>query len=402
MPVLLTGGPMRILTVILSLTLAVSAQTKPADTAADHLPIKRVVLYKNGVGYFEHVGKVHGTQDVNIDFTTSQLDDVLKSLTIVDYGEGRVTGVRYNSTAPLDQRLRGLRIPLGENPPASNCLMPFVARASKFVTERHLLPARSSASRPARARTHAPTKKSASPSSPSSPTPVSCARSSSIPVTSVRIADRDLNLELARYMNVIGSSRAKDVRRMTLSASGTGERDLFVSYVSEVPIWKTTYRIIIPPDPKKQPLLQGWAVVDNTIGEDWKDVKLSLVAGAPQSFVQQISTPYYARRPVIALPETAQLSPQTHEAGLTVDGTDKNSDTVAAIREDGAPPPPAPPPPPATGGPAQYDRLQLYSNLQNAPSARFHGDELPRRLLRSRHRHRPNRCHRVRREYYRL
>src|SRR5437868_8210343 len=104
---------MRIAAVLLALAIAVSAQTRPlvTDTAADHLPIKRVVLYKNGVGYFEHVGRVRGTQDVNIDFTTSQLDDVLKSLTIVDYGDGRVTGVRYNSTAPLDQRLRGLRIP---------------------------------------------------------------------------------------------------------------------------------------------------------------------------------------------------------------------------------------------------------------------------------------------------
>ena len=392
---------MRILTVILSLTLAVSAQTKPADTAADHLPIKRVVLYKNGVGYFEHVGKVHGTQDVNIDFTTSQLDDVLKSLTIVDYGDGRVTGVRYNSTAPLDQRLRGLRIPLGENPTREQ-LLNALRGARVEVRNGTASSSGKILSVETRTRENSRTDEKISVTELSIITDTGELRTFELNTgTSVRIADRDLNLELARYMNVIGSSRAKDVRRMTLSASGTGERDLFVSYVSEVPIWKTTYRIIIPPDPKKQPLLQGWAVVDNTIGEDWKDVKLSLVAGAPQSFVQQISTPYYARRPVIALPETAQLSPQTHEAGLTVDGTDKNSDTVAAIREDGAPPPPAPPPPPATGGPAQYDRLQLYSKLQNAPSVRFQG-ELPRRLLRSRHRHRPNRCHRVRREYYGL
>jgi hypothetical protein len=43
--------------------------------------------------------------------------------------------------------------------------------------------------------------------------------------------------------------------------------------------------------------LQGWAIVDNTIGEDWKDVQLSLVAGSPQSFVQDISQPFYARCP---------------------------------------------------------------------------------------------------------
>ena len=57
-------------------------------------------------------------------------------------------------------------------------------------------------------------------------------------------------------------------------------------------------------------------MVDNTIGEDWQDVELSLVAGAPQSFVQNISQPYYVRRPEVALPESAQLTPQTHEAAF--------------------------------------------------------------------------------------
>src|SRR5262249_23733056 len=67
---------------------------------------------------------------------------------------------------------------------------------------------------------------------------------------------------------------------------------------------------------EKKPLLQGWAIVDNTVGEDWNDVELSLVAGAPHSFIQQISEPYYSRRPVVGLPQSYQLSPQTHSATL--------------------------------------------------------------------------------------
>jgi Carboxypeptidase regulatory-like domain len=134
------------------------------------------------------------------------------------------------------------------------------------------------------------------------------------PATSVRIAERDLNDEVGRYLGLIGSSRARDVRRMALTASGSGDRDVFVSYISEVPIWKSTYRIIFPDKPGEKPLLQGWAIVDNTIGEDWKDVQLSLVAGAPQSFVQNVSQPFYMRRPVIALPESVMLTPQSHEA----------------------------------------------------------------------------------------
>src|SRR5207249_666634 len=119
--------------------------------------------------------------------------------------------------------------------------------------------------------------------------------------------------------------------------------DVFVSYISEVPIWKSTYRIIFPDKPGEKPLLQGWAIVDNTIGEDWKDVQLSLVAGAPQSFVQNISQPFYTRRPVIALPESVMLTPQSHEASLQVAepipasglGGDVSGGTAGALRAGG-------------------------------------------------------------------
>jgi len=69
------------------------------------LPVRRVVLYKNGVGYFEHLGRVRGSQDVHIDFTSAQLNDVLKSLTVLDLAGGRITGVDYNSEARLARRL---------------------------------------------------------------------------------------------------------------------------------------------------------------------------------------------------------------------------------------------------------------------------------------------------------
>ena len=64
-----------------------------------------MVLYKNGVGYFEHTARVHGTQDLSIDFTTAQLNDVLKSLTAVDRGEGR--GFIGSATIRSRRWLRG-------------------------------------------------------------------------------------------------------------------------------------------------------------------------------------------------------------------------------------------------------------------------------------------------------
>src|SRR5436309_1939172 len=63
--------------------------------------------------------------------------------------------------------------------------------------------------------------------------------------TSIRIADPDLTDEVRHHLNLIGSAKAMDLRRMTVSATGDGERQVFVSYITEVPVWKSTYRILL-------------------------------------------------------------------------------------------------------------------------------------------------------------
>jgi hypothetical protein len=291
-----------------------NSQSKVNEDSSDRLPVKRVVLYKNGVGYFEHNARVHGTQDLSIDFTTSQLNDVLKSLTAVDMGDGRISSVRYNSIAPLDERLKSLRLPFGQQITSTE----FINAIRGSRVEVRSGPRAASGRLLSVEQVQKQLKdESVNVTQFTVLTDTGDLQTFELGTgTSVRLADADLNAELGRYLNLIGSSRARDVRRMTLTASGTGDRDIFVSYISEVPIWKSTYRIILPDKDTEKPLLQGWAIVDNTIGEDWKDVQLSLVAGQPQSFIQDISQPFYARRPVVALPKSAMLTPQTHEATM--------------------------------------------------------------------------------------
>jgi hypothetical protein len=292
-------------------TKSVSHADPAADRAAD-LPIRRVVLYKNGVGYFEHQGRVTGNEELNIRFTTAQLNDVLKSLTVVDLGGGRIGGVRYNSIAPLSQRLSTLRLALDGNTSRDG----FLNALRGARVEVH------SGSGAASGRllsveevTHQDKE-----GNELKTTQISLVSDADevrtfelTPATSVRILEGDMTREVGRYMALLASARDKDVRQMTISTSGEGTREVEVSYISEVPVWKSTYRIILPGSGEGKPLLQGWAIVDNTVGEDWRNIQLSLVAGAPQSFVEQISQPYYVRRPVVELPKTAQLTPQTHE-----------------------------------------------------------------------------------------
>ena len=310
-----------ILVLIFGITgaLCSAQQSAPSsDTDAARLPVKRVVLYKNGVGYFEHSARVRGNQELGIDFTTGQLNDVLKSLTVVDLGDGKISDIRYNSIAPLDERLRALRLPFGEQITRAEFLSALrgsrveVAGKGESAAGRLLSVEQEDRTNDSGATYHV--------------TDFSIVTDSGEmknfelgPGVSVRLADHELNDEVGRYLNLVGSSRARDLRRMTVSATGNGDRDIFVSYISEVPVWKSTYRIILPEKPNEKPLLQGWAIVDNTIGEDWKDVQLSLIAGAPQSFIQNISQPLYARRPEVALPESAMLTPQTHEGTMQED-----------------------------------------------------------------------------------
>jgi hypothetical protein len=280
------------------------------------LPVRRVVLYKNGVGYFEHLGHVRGSQDVHIDFTSAQLNDVLKSLTVLDLAGGRITGVDYNSEAPLARRLATLRLALGERPSVSEFLG--ALRGARLEVRGATGPALTGKLLSVERKTRSATNWTVETDEISLITDSGEVHSVDLnPTTSVRIVEKDLQVEVGRYLNLIASSRDQDVRRMTISTMGNGERNLYVSYVSEVPIWKTTYRIVLPTKADKKPLLQGWAIVDNTVGEDWNEVELSLVAGAPHSFIQQLSEPFYGRRPVVPLPESVQLSPQTHAATLS-------------------------------------------------------------------------------------
>ncbi|MGP8176125.1 MAG: hypothetical protein ACLP7O_16500, partial [Terracidiphilus sp.] len=134
------------------------------------------------------------------------------------------------------------------------------------------------------------------------------------PALSVRPLDANLQGQLDRYLELLSSTHSTGLRHLTLDALGQGQRELRVSYISEVPVWKSTYRMVFPRVPNGNAIVQGWAVVDNTVGADWDNVQLSLVAGAPQSFIQPLSQPLYTRRPEIPISTEAQLTPQTHEA----------------------------------------------------------------------------------------
>jgi len=282
------------------------ARTRAAssDTAAQ-LPVTRVSLYKNGVGFFEHSGRVIGDEAVVIDFTSAQLNDVLQSLTSIDFYNA-IRGARVEVRSPagtLAGRLLSFEVRTTPGP-----------TDNAPSTEKHFV---TIASESGDIRTFELT-----------------------PATTVRLLDTPLRTDLTRYLHLLDGNRNQALRHLTLfdkaPSASRSARDLRVSYLSEVPIWKSTYRILFTDTPSgsttsptaaQTATLQGWSVVDNTTGTDWNNVQLSLIAGSPQSFIQPLSQPIYTRRPEIPIAQDAQLTPQTHESATTT----ANAPQVAGV-----------------------------------------------------------------------
>lgn len=316
---------------IVTLNVALDAQA-PQAPAANPLPLRRVVLYKSGVAHFEHLGRVRGNQDVTISFTTGQLDDVLKSLTAIDMGGGQITGIHYNSQEQIDRRLGALRLSVGEKPTRAQFLSAMRGARLEVVSG-----TRRTAGRLLSVET---TSRKIDGVVMNVETLALVGDAGDIhtvaldPGVTVKLLDNDLSHEIGRYLAVVGSARDADVRRLTIATNGAGERDLFVSYVSEAPVWKSTYRLVLPTDSARPALLQGWAIVDNTGGEDWSNVEMSLVAGAPQSFVQAISKPFYVKRPVVTLRSALTAAPHTHQRALNLLSTNDGLFSLVVPRLD--------------------------------------------------------------------
>ncbi len=302
-----------------------SDATRPlSETPPEALRVTHVSLYKNGVGFFEHVAKVTGDASVSLHLSSAQLDDVLQTLTAVDLGGGHVTGASYHSTTPLGQQLRTLPLSLGEQPSQEELFgalrgarVEITGSGAAFTGRVLSFEIRSATSVDGQASKAVPEHRFVTAVSESGAT-----RTVELgPNTVVRLLDGGLRADLNTYMALLDRNRTEATRHVVLMDQGVGTRELRVSFLSEVPVWKSTYRVLLTSSAQGgtgadgKATVQGFSVVDNTTGEDWNGVQLSLIAGSPQSFLQPISQPIYDRRPEIPIAENAQITPQTHESG---------------------------------------------------------------------------------------
>lgn len=80
------------------------------------LPLSKIVLYSSGVGYFQHDATVNNRAQLDLRLHANQINDMLKSLVVQDFGGGKVSTVTYGSRDPVTKTLGSFSINLNGNP----------------------------------------------------------------------------------------------------------------------------------------------------------------------------------------------------------------------------------------------------------------------------------------------
>ena len=303
--------------IVVSAALAVSSSllsaqpaTQPADSA---VPVRAVVLFSSGVGYFEHFGAVTGNTATTLQFKTNQINDILKSLVLEDLDGGKVSSVVYPSQDPLSRTLKSFAVDIASNPSLAQLLNQLRgAKVSVAVAAENL----SGTILGLEQKPKAVGQTSIQVWVLNVLTGGSIRSVELADVQKIQLEDAKLQEELNKALAALSQARDQDKKPVTIQFMGEGQRHVRVGYVVETPIWKTSYRLLLPAKPEDKPALQGWAIVENQTDSDWNNVQLSLVSGRPISFIQDLYQPMYIPRPVVQPELYASLRPQTYEGGM--------------------------------------------------------------------------------------
>lgn len=292
----------------------------PLTAEADELPLKRVVLSTSGLAQFTHSGEAAAGSVIGLPVRLDQVDDVLKSLTIFD-AAGSVGAVSLPGKTPLMELFRDLpfdQAALASQPDLLNALVgaeveiegSVNATGRVFRVEEEKVQLPNNGGETMRHRL-------------TLVTPKGFVQAIIEELTALRFADETTRAQIDRALSGIATNRAKDQRILSITLAGEGKRPIGFSYVVAAPVWKTSYRLVLPKDGGKA-RLQGWGVLENLTGGDWKGVDLTLVSGNPVALKQPLYSAVFVDRPEIPVSSALRIVPRKDEA------EEKGRDMVAA------------------------------------------------------------------------
>lgn len=301
---------MRRLVLSAALLASCSAAPQVVPTTSAELPVKKVILYQNGVGYFERRGKVHG-EEVELRVRPDQINDVLKSLAVLDLAGGMPSSVSLPVERSGD-RLAAELPPQVRNAAGMLGLLGVLRGADVTVEGEDgtlagrvvgvEMQQRAGAGEGEKQRQEAILTLMAGEDQ---------LRTTSVAgIRKLTIGDKALSVGLQQSLDISKGEGAWKPVALTVRLAGDATHDLILSYIHEVPVWRPAYRAWVQEGKGVQ--LQGWAIVDNVSGETWQDVNLTLVVGSPLSFRYNLHTPHNVQRPDLSsrLPQNAEAPPE--------------------------------------------------------------------------------------------
>lgn len=305
------------LTTTLGITLSATGIGVPVDGRAvsEQLPITSIALYRSGVGYFERNGQIVAGDGVRLRFATDQINDMLKSMVVLDPQQS-LQSVTYDSKEPLSRQLASFGVDLADNPTLATILGRLRGTRVRVVTndgpvEGIILGGEN------REQAQGSAQKAISTPFLNLVTDAGVRSINLTTMVSVQLESAALNEELNKALAALAAHSTDRFKTVTLAFGGKGSRPVRVAYVNEMPIWKTSYRLVLPDGvgAKEKPLLQGWAIVENTTDDDWSSVQLALVASQPVSFEMDLAESLHVDRPVLDVPTVAGGAPRIYQDG---------------------------------------------------------------------------------------
>jgi len=303
---------------LFSLIIPLGLSAEIEGPAGGQLNLRKVALFKSGVGYFELQGSVKAGEGIELHFKREQMNDLLKSLTILNLSGGEVGSIVYDSKKTAKQQLSDYAFDLRKGDGLPQVLEQLQGSKIELIIGSTTITG----------------------TIVGVETRVTMENKIKVPlfylslmdgngqlrsfdtneINGVRFLDQRLQQDIERYLTILFQKNLKDEKAVFITPTGEGRQELLMGYVTEVPVWKATYRVMIPEEKEGiKPFLQGWAIIDNVSGKDWKNVQLSLISGLPISFVQNLYDPQFKKRPVVKMDKAAPLAPAVPEAGMRTD-----------------------------------------------------------------------------------
>jgi hypothetical protein len=289
------------------------------------LPVTRIVLFSSGVGYYQRDGQVDGNARIDLQFHTQDVNDLLKSLVLQDQGGGQISTVNYDNRDPIDKTLKSFAIDLTKNLSVADLLQQVRGERVEVVSYGEQGKEGQPTTLTGVIVSVQPVKKPVGKDQLMDTEQLNLLTGEGLQGVSMAQVQRvkflrpELEQEFRKALEVLAIGHDKQKKTVSLNFLGNGKRAVRVGYVTESPIWKTSYRLALDRNRKDgKAEFQGWAIVENTTDEDWNGVSLGLVSGRPISFQMDLYQPLYVPRPIVEPELFASLRQQTYSGDLDV------------------------------------------------------------------------------------